>query len=142
MGRTTHLPITLIITTFKPVSTSLPPSLCVLASAFISITIPLRPNFLPLFDTFLSTTSCTHHNHYTQYTSCHILHLMCHFLLSWILQNIDCKVKARGARVFIITDNPKLALGIDSDPIIIPSNGPLTALIAVLPLQVRQPFKL
>ena len=39
--------------------------------------------------------------------------------------------------MFIITDNPKLALGIDSDPLIIPSNGPLTALIAVLPLQVK-----
>jgi hypothetical protein len=47
------------------------------------------------------------------------------------------EVKARGARVFVITDNPKLALGIDNDPLIIPSNGPLTALIAVLPLQVR-----
>lgn len=46
------------------------------------------------------------------------------------------EVKARGARVFVITDNPKLALGIDADPIVIPNNGPLTALIAVLPLQL------
>ena len=46
------------------------------------------------------------------------------------------KVKARGARVYIITDNPKLALNIDPDPLVIPQNGPLTALIAVLPLQV------
>ncbi len=46
------------------------------------------------------------------------------------------EVKARGAKVYIITDNPKLALGIDSNPIVIPSNGPLTALIAVLPLQL------
>jgi len=46
------------------------------------------------------------------------------------------EVKARGAQVIIITDNPKLALGIDKDPIIIPSNGPLTALIASLPLQL------
>jgi glucosamine--fructose-6-phosphate aminotransferase (isomerizing) len=46
------------------------------------------------------------------------------------------EVKARGARVYVITDNPKLAAGIDNDPIIIPNNGPLTALIAVLPLQV------
>eukprot|EP01038_Epipyxis_sp_PR26KG_P016466 gene16466-22461_t len=45
------------------------------------------------------------------------------------------EVKARGAKVYIITDNPKLALNIDSDPIIIPNNGPLTALLAVLPLQ-------
>jgi glucosamine--fructose-6-phosphate aminotransferase (isomerizing) len=46
-------------------------------------------------------------------------------------------VKARGARVYVITDNPKLARGIDDNPIVIPDNGPLTALIAVLPLQVR-----
>ena len=46
------------------------------------------------------------------------------------------EVKARGARVFVITDNPKLAEGIDNNPVIIPANGPLTALIAVLPLQV------
>jgi hypothetical protein len=49
-------------------------------------------------------------------------------------------VKARGARVYVITDNPKLAAGIDEDPIVIPNNGPLTALIAVLPLQVRLNF--
>jgi len=49
---------------------------------------------------------------------------------------LDVKVKARGGRVFIITDNPKLALNIDPDPLVIPQNGPLTALIAVLPLQV------
>ena len=46
------------------------------------------------------------------------------------------EVKARGARVFVITDNPKLAQGIDNDPIVIPNDGPLTALIAVLPLQL------
>jgi glucosamine--fructose-6-phosphate aminotransferase (isomerizing) len=46
------------------------------------------------------------------------------------------EVKARGARVFVITDNPKLAQGIDNDPIDIPNDGPLTALIAVLPLQL------
>jgi hypothetical protein len=40
------------------------------------------------------------------------------------------------ARVFVITDNPRLARGIDDHPIVIPDNGPLTALIAVLPLQV------
>eukprot|EP00607_Mallomonas_marina_P005476 CAMPEP_0182426832 /NCGR_PEP_ID=MMETSP1167-20130531/13346_1 /TAXON_ID=2988 /ORGANISM="Mallomonas Sp, Strain CCMP3275" /LENGTH=635 /DNA_ID=CAMNT_0024608549 /DNA_START=167 /DNA_END=2074 /DNA_ORIENTATION=+ len=46
------------------------------------------------------------------------------------------EVKARGARVYVITDNPKLAVGIDPSPIIIPDNGPLTALIGVLPLQM------
>mmetsp|Transcript_16811 Transcript_16811/g.18247 ORF Transcript_16811/g.18247 Transcript_16811/m.18247 type:complete len:697 (+) Transcript_16811:62-2152(+) len=45
------------------------------------------------------------------------------------------EVKARGAHVIVITDKPKLAQGIDSDPIVIPNNGPLTALIASLPLQ-------
>ena len=49
------------------------------------------------------------------------------------------EVKARGAKVYVITDNPKLAVGIDNDPIIIPNNGPLTALLAVLPLQVTYP---
>jgi glutamine---fructose-6-phosphate transaminase (isomerizing) len=46
------------------------------------------------------------------------------------------EVKARGAEVHIITDNPKLAQGIDQSPIIIPENGMLTALIAALPLQL------
>jgi len=45
------------------------------------------------------------------------------------------EVKARGAELIIITDNKKLADGLDDDPIIIPSNGPLTALGAVVPLQ-------
>ena len=45
-------------------------------------------------------------------------------------------MKARGGKVYVITDNPTLAEGIDPNPVIIPSNGPLTALIAVLPLQV------
>eukprot|EP00969_Alexandrium_andersonii_P152425 6740950-Alexandrium_andersonii.AAC.1 len=46
------------------------------------------------------------------------------------------EVKARGAQVIVITDNARLAQGIDPNPIIIPNNGPLTALIAVLPLQL------
>ncbi|KAL7529562.1 hypothetical protein ACHAXR_003030, partial [Thalassiosira sp. AJA248-18] len=46
------------------------------------------------------------------------------------------EVKARGAELIIITDNKKLADGLDEDPIIIPSNGPLTALGAVVPLQM------
>eukprot|EP00624_Nannochloropsis_granulata_P000322 evm.model.NODE_11275_length_10920_cov_26.960257.2 len=46
------------------------------------------------------------------------------------------EVKARGADLIVITDNPKLARGLVPDPIIIPSNGPLTALIATLPLQL------
>lgn len=46
------------------------------------------------------------------------------------------EVKARGAQLIIITDNKKLADGLDDDPIIIPPNGPLTALGAVVPLQM------
>jgi glucosamine--fructose-6-phosphate aminotransferase (isomerizing) len=46
------------------------------------------------------------------------------------------EVKARGAMVIVITDNAKLAQGIDPEPLIIPNNGPLTALIAALPLQL------
>lgn len=46
------------------------------------------------------------------------------------------EVKARGAKVIVITDRPSLANGIDPNPIIIPNNGPLTAIISVLPLQM------
>jgi len=46
------------------------------------------------------------------------------------------EVKARGAELIIITDNEKLADGLDDDPIVIPSNGPLTALGAIVPLQM------
>ena len=40
------------------------------------------------------------------------------------------------AQVMIITDNPALAEGLDDSPLVIPRNGPLTALTAVLPLQL------
>lgn len=46
------------------------------------------------------------------------------------------EVKARGADVIIITDKKSLADGLDDDPLVIPSNGPLTALGAVLPIQL------
>lgn len=46
------------------------------------------------------------------------------------------EVKARGAEVIIITDKPQLAANLDDYPIVIPNNGPLTALGAVLPLQL------
>lgn len=38
--------------------------------------------------------------------------------------------------MIVITDRPTLAQGIDPDPIVIPSNGPLTAMLSVLPLQL------
>jgi glucosamine--fructose-6-phosphate aminotransferase (isomerizing) len=46
------------------------------------------------------------------------------------------EVKARGAELLIITDQAKLARDLDPHPVIIPSNGPLTALGAVIPLQL------
>jgi len=46
------------------------------------------------------------------------------------------EVKARGAKLIIITDKASLARDLCDSPIIIPSNGPLTALGAVLPLQL------
>ena len=55
-------------------------------------------------------------------------------LLTYLL--LAEQVKARGAKVIVITDSPSLANGIDPNPIVIPSNGPLTALLAVVPLQV------
>jgi glucosamine--fructose-6-phosphate aminotransferase (isomerizing) len=52
------------------------------------------------------------------------------------MRTAAAEVKARGAQVFVITDNVSLAGGIDDKPVIIPSNAELTALIATLPLQL------
>lgn len=46
------------------------------------------------------------------------------------------EAKRLGARVHVITDNARFADGLDTSPMVVPSNGPLTALIAVLPLQL------
>ena len=46
------------------------------------------------------------------------------------------EVKARGAEIIIITDKASLAEDLDPNPIVVPSNGPLTALGTVLPLQL------
>mmetsp|Transcript_62183 Transcript_62183/g.92217 ORF Transcript_62183/g.92217 Transcript_62183/m.92217 type:complete len:709 (+) Transcript_62183:254-2380(+) len=46
------------------------------------------------------------------------------------------EVKARGAELIIITDKASLAADLDPNPIVIPTNGPMTALGAVLPLQL------
>lgn len=46
------------------------------------------------------------------------------------------KVKARGADLVIITDKAELARDLDEDPIIIPSNDVMTALGALIPLQL------
>eukprot|EP00579_Thalassiosira_antarctica_P013044 CAMPEP_0201945010 /NCGR_PEP_ID=MMETSP0903-20130614/53684_1 /ASSEMBLY_ACC=CAM_ASM_000552 /TAXON_ID=420261 /ORGANISM="Thalassiosira antarctica, Strain CCMP982" /LENGTH=744 /DNA_ID=CAMNT_0048488069 /DNA_START=240 /DNA_END=2474 /DNA_ORIENTATION=- len=46
------------------------------------------------------------------------------------------EVKARGADVIVITDKAELADGLTTNPIVIPSNGPMTALGAVMPIQL------
>lgn len=52
------------------------------------------------------------------------------------MRTVAEEVKARNAEVIVITDNPKLADGLDPKPLVIPRNGPLTALTAVLPFQL------
>lgn len=46
------------------------------------------------------------------------------------------EVRARGAYTIVITDKVKLAEGVSDEVIPIPANGPLTALLAVIPLQL------
>lgn len=46
------------------------------------------------------------------------------------------QVKARGAYTLVITDKASLAKDISNECIVVPSNGPLTALLAVIPLQM------
>jgi len=46
------------------------------------------------------------------------------------------EVKARGAELIVITDKAELAEGLCEDPLVVPHNGPLTALGAVIPLQL------
>ena len=52
------------------------------------------------------------------------------------MRTVGEQVKARGADLVIITDKESLAEGLDDNPIVIPSNGDLTALIGVFPLQM------
>jgi glucosamine--fructose-6-phosphate aminotransferase (isomerizing) len=52
------------------------------------------------------------------------------------VRNTGMEIKSRGGQVIVITDKPELAAGLDDNPIVIPSNGPLTALGAVVPLQL------
>jgi len=52
-----------------------------------------------------------------------------------LMRTAAAEAAARDAEVYVITDDPSLAAGIDADPIVIPRNGRLTALCAVLPLQ-------
>jgi glucosamine 6-phosphate synthetase-like amidotransferase/phosphosugar isomerase protein len=45
-------------------------------------------------------------------------------------------VRARGAYTVVITDKQRLGDDCADDIIVVPSNGPLTALLAVIPLQI------
>lgn len=55
---------------------------------------------------------------------------------SHLMRTAAEEVKARGADLIIITDKPELARDLDDNPIIVPTNGPLTALGALVPLQL------
>ena len=46
------------------------------------------------------------------------------------------EIKAQGADIIVITDKLELSDGLTSHPIVIPSNGPMTALGAVMPIQL------
>ncbi len=46
------------------------------------------------------------------------------------------EVRARGAKTIVITDNPNLVKSVADDLIFIPSNGPLTALLGIIPIQL------
>jgi len=46
------------------------------------------------------------------------------------------EIESRGGKMIYITDNVDLLLGLKGDIVKIPSNGCLTALLAVLPLQL------
>ena len=58
------------------------------------------------------------------------------FLLTLPPLPLPIQVKARGAELIVITDKAELAEGLCEDPLVVPHNGPLTALGAVLPLQL------
>ncbi|KAL8429848.1 hypothetical protein ACSSS7_006296 [Eimeria intestinalis] len=53
-----------------------------------------------------------------------------------LMLNAAQQVKARGAYLICLTDYPELVQDVADDYIVIPSNGPLTALLAAIPLQL------
>ncbi|CDI82980.1 glucosamine--fructose-6-phosphate aminotransferase (isomerizing), putative [Eimeria acervulina] len=53
-----------------------------------------------------------------------------------LMLNAAQQVKARGAYLICLTDFPELVQDVADDYIVIPSNGPLTALLAAIPLQL------
>lgn len=52
------------------------------------------------------------------------------------LLNAAQQVKARGAYLICITDEPEMVRDIADDILVVPTNGPLTALLACIPLQL------
>ncbi|XP_026191154.1 uncharacterized protein LOC34622859 [Cyclospora cayetanensis] len=53
-----------------------------------------------------------------------------------LMINAAQQVKARGAYLVCITDIPELVQDVADDYIVVPSNGPLTALLSAIPLQL------
>lgn len=55
-----------------------------------------------------------------------------------LMRVAGAEVRARGAHCIVITDNKKLGLEIaeEQDIVVVPTNGPLTALLTALPLQL------
>jgi glucosamine--fructose-6-phosphate aminotransferase (isomerizing) len=55
-----------------------------------------------------------------------------------LMRVAGAEVLARGAHVIVITDKKSLAkdVAIEENTIVVPSNGPLSALLAVVPLQL------
>jgi len=52
------------------------------------------------------------------------------------LRRTVMEAKAKGADVFVITDDESLAEGLDNSPIVLPANGPMTALGGILPVSL------
>ncbi|KEP63770.1 UNVERIFIED_CONTAM: glucosamine-fructose-6-phosphate aminotransferase [Hammondia hammondi] len=52
------------------------------------------------------------------------------------LLNAAQQVKARGAHLICVTDEPDIVKDLADDVLVVPSNGPLTALLACIPLQL------
>eukprot|EP00922_Rhytidocystis_sp_ex-Travisia-forbesii_P035050 GHVS01052042.1.p1 GENE.GHVS01052042.1~~GHVS01052042.1.p1 ORF type:complete len:692 (+),score=43.20 GHVS01052042.1:89-2164(+) len=50
--------------------------------------------------------------------------------------NAAQQVKARGAHLVCLTDDPSMVQDVADDIVVIPSNGPLTALLSTIPLQL------
>ena len=52
------------------------------------------------------------------------------------MRNAAKEAKASGADLIVITDDETLAQELDENPVVLPANGPLTALGGILPLSL------